>query len=160
MRRVKSSPLPVLARRQLLLGAAALVSALQAASSRALANAPAPEFRVVVHPSNPTRSVERSFLADAFLKKATRWGEGEIIRPADLRPAAAARRTFTERVLKRSVGAVRSYWQQRIFSGRDVPPPELDSDDEVMAFVAKYPGAVGYVSGSAKMKDVRELLIK
>jgi hypothetical protein len=41
-----------------------------------------------------------------------------------------------------------------------VPPPELDSDDEVIAFVTKHPGAVGYVSGSAKMKGVRELLIK
>jgi ABC-type phosphate transport system substrate-binding protein len=137
-----------------------LVAALQVAPSPALAEEATPEFRVVVHPSNPTRAVERSFLADAFLKKVTRWAEGEAIRPADLRPAAGARRVFTERVLRRSVGAVRSYWQQRIFSGRDVPPPELDSDDEIMAFVAKYPGAVGYVSGGAKLKGVRELLIK
>jgi hypothetical protein len=55
---------------------------------------------------------------------------------------------------------VRSYWQQRIFSGRDVPPPELDSDDAVIGFVSKYAGAVGYVSGAAKLVGVRELGIK
>jgi ABC-type phosphate transport system substrate-binding protein len=162
MRRVQSSPSHFRARRRSLLGGlvAAFVMALQAAGSSALADEPIPEFRVVVHASNPTRTAERSFLADAFLKKVTRWGEGEAIRPADLRPSAQARRSFTERILKRSVGAVRSYWQQRIFSGRDVPPPELESDEEVLAFVAKHPGAVGYVSGSAKLKGVKELLIK
>jgi ABC-type phosphate transport system substrate-binding protein len=131
-----------------------------AAGSQALADEASPAFRLVVHPSNPQPGAERSFLADAFLKKTTRWEGGETIRPVDLRPTATARKSFTERILKRSVGAVRSYWQQRIFSGRDVPPPELDSDDEVLAFVAKYPGAVGYVSGSAKLKGVKELAIK
>jgi len=119
-----------------------------------------PAFRVVVHVNNPLGSGERAFLADAFLKKVTRWQDGETIRPVDLRPSASARHSFTERVLKRTVGAVRSYWQQRIFSGRDVPPPELETDDEIMVFVAKNPGAVGYVSGAAKLKGVKELSVK
>lgn len=162
----RASPLRLLhpSRRQSVLGAAMLALAavvLALASPTPLrAEEATPEFRVVVHPSTTERVVERSFLADAFLKKVTRWGEGEAIRPADLRPSSGARRAFTERVLKRSVGAVRSYWQQRIFSGRDVPPPELESDDDVLAFVAKYPGALGYVSGGARLKGVRELSLK
>ena len=148
-------------RRRALLGLALLCSLPWlgfAQSSRA--EDATPEFRIVVHPSHSAQAVERAFLADAFLKKVTRWGDGETIRPVDLRPAATARQRFTERVLKRSVGAVRSYWQQRIFSGRDVPPPELDSDETVLAFVAKSPGAVGYVSGAAKLQGVRELAVK
>lgn len=119
-----------------------------------------PEFRVVVHPSNSLRSVNRTFLADAFLKKVTRWEDGEMIRPVDLRPSSGVRQRFTESVLKRSVEAVRRYWQQRIFSGRNVPPPELESDESVVAHVARSPGAVGYVSGAAKLHGVRELSIK
>ena len=49
-------------------------------------------------------------------------------------------------MLKRSVAAVRSYWQQRIFSGRDVPPPEVDTENQVIKYVAGDPGALGYVS--------------
>jgi len=120
----------------------------------------APEFRVIVHPSNPLQAADRGYLADAFLKKVSRWESGETIRAVDLRPDSPARRRFSESVLKRSVGAVRSYWQQRIFSGRDVPPPELESDESVLAFVAKFPGAVGYVSGAAKLSGVRELSVK
>ena len=37
----------------------------------------APAFRIIAHPSRPERAVARSFLADAFLKKVTRWADGE-----------------------------------------------------------------------------------
>ena len=37
------------------------------------------------------------------------------------------------------------YWQQRIFSGRDVPPPEFELDREVVEYVLKHAGAIGYV---------------
>jgi len=107
-----------------------------------------PEFKIVVHPNRPGQ-VERSFLADAFLKNVTRWPDDEAIRPVDQRPDSPARRRFSETVLKRSVPAVKTYWQQRIFSGRGVPPPELDADEAVIRYVESHPGAVGYVSGSA-----------
>jgi hypothetical protein len=145
--------------RRALLGALGLLLLGQSRSARA-AGQEAPAFRVIVHPTRPERGAPRSFVADAFLKKVTRWADGEVLRPVDLRPQAAARLRFTERVLKRSIGAVRSYWQQRIFSGRDVPPPEVDSDEAVVAFVSKSAGAIGYVSGTAKLQGVRELAIE
>jgi ABC-type phosphate transport system substrate-binding protein len=137
------------------LAAACLVLLAPGSFGTALANAV--EFRLIVHPSNAASSLERAFVADLFLKKVTRWPGGEVAKPADLRPSSAARKRFSETVLKRSVGAVRSYWQQRIFSGRDVPPPELESDDAIVAYVARQPGAIGYVSGNAKLAGVREL---
>src|SRR5690349_8299023 len=94
-----------------------------------------PPYVVIVHPSNPATSVERKFLEDAFLKKVTRWQNGEVIRPVDLGPDSATRRKFTEDILNRTISAVKGYWQQRIFSGRDVPPPEVDNDDQVVRYV-------------------------
>lgn len=120
----------------------------------------APGYRVIAHPDNPSSSVERTFLADAFLKKTTRWRHGETIRPVDLTADAPARRRFSDDVLNRSVATVRSYWQQLIFSGRGVPPPELDGDADVLRYVRKYPGAVGYVSGSANVAAVKVLTVR
>jgi ABC-type phosphate transport system substrate-binding protein len=117
------------------------------------------EFVVVVHPEHPSESAAREFLADAFLKRTTRWEHGEAIAPVDLPAGSRTRKAFSERVLKRSVGAVRSYWQQRIFSGRGVPPPELDSDEAVLRYVSSRPGAVGYVSGGAKLDNARVLRV-
>jgi hypothetical protein len=108
-------------------------------------------FVIIVNAHNPVKSADRAFVADAFLKKTSRWNTGEALHPGDLRASAAARRAFSSAVLQRSVAAVRSYWQQSIFSGRDVPPPELDSDEAMLRFVAKYSGAVGYVSATTKL---------
>lgn len=106
-------------------------------------------FQVIVHPSNPSTTLKSSFVADAFLRKVGAWPGGETIKPVDLARDASARRGFSEAVLKRSVSAVKSYWQQVIFSGRGLPPPELDSEEAVIRYVTENEGAIGYVSGSA-----------
>jgi ABC-type phosphate transport system substrate-binding protein len=122
--------------------------------------ASSPSFRLIVNPANAVASVDRKFVADAFLKKTTRWPSGEPIRPVDLGSESSTRRRFSDDVLGRSVAAVKSYWQQMIFSGRAVPPPELESDEEVIRYVAKYPGAVGYISGAGDTAGVRVLVVK
>jgi len=119
-----------------------------------------PEFLVIVHPQNPVASVGRAFLADLYLKRATRWEDGELARPIDQRADSAARRVFSESVLKRSVAAVKRYWQQRIFSGRDLPPPELDGDEAVVSYVASHRGAIGYVSGNAKLDKTKLVAVR
>jgi ABC-type phosphate transport system substrate-binding protein len=119
-----------------------------------------PDFRVVVNPDNPSTALNRDFLTDAFLKRTTRWNDGETIHPVDQRPDSLVRRRFSDGVLQRSVAAVKSYWQQRIFSGRDLPPPELDSDDAVVSYVLKHRGAVGYVSGAAKLDRAKAVAIQ
>jgi ABC-type phosphate transport system substrate-binding protein len=121
---------------------------------------PPPVYRIIVHPSNPATSVDRSFLEDAFLKKITTWPGGDVIHPVDLAPDSPVRRKFTHDVLNRSVEAVKGYWQQRIFSGRDVPPPEMDSDDDVVKFVLKHEGGVGYVSGTAAIGDAKIVVVQ
>lgn len=119
-----------------------------------------PPFRVIIHPKNPAKSADKDFLTEAFLKRRTRWRDGEAMRPVDQRPKSDVRKRFTRSVMKRSVAAVRSYWQQRIFSGRGVPPPELDSDDDVVSYVLEHRGAVGYVSGAAKLRGARVLEVR
>jgi len=117
-------------------------------------------YRLVVHPSSQVATLSKDFVADAFLKKVTRWPNGEPIRPVDLSDRSAARHVFVERVLSRSMSAVRSYWQQQIFSGRNIPPPELDTDADVVAYVAKHRGAIGYVSLGADTASVKAVAVK
>jgi ABC-type phosphate transport system substrate-binding protein len=136
-----------------LTGLAATVSAEQPASPVP------PPYRVIVHPRNPITSVDSAFLRDAFLKKTTRWPNDKTMHPADLAARASARTKFSEEVLRRSVAAVIAYWQQQIFSGRGVPPPEFESDEKVVAYVLKHEGAVGYVSGTAKLGAAKPISV-
>jgi len=122
-----------------------------------------PRLGVLLHERDSilTAFVEKSdTLAQVFLKKTTVWGDGESIRPVDLPAESSARRHFSDDVLERTVQAVKSYWQQRIFSGRGVPPPELETDEGVVAYVTKHRGGVGYVSPSAEVAKAKVLRLE
>lgn len=119
-----------------------------------------PAFKIIVHPDNPVRSVDASFLRNAFLKKTTEWSSGKVIRPLDLGGHAGVRDRFVRTVLKKTPSQLRNYWNQRIFSGKGVPPPVVDSTAAVIAFVLANAGAVGYLPadahpGDAKVVDLR-----
>jgi hypothetical protein len=114
----------------------------------------------VVHGDHPEDSIDRTFLARAFLKKTTTWPDGSPIRPVDQRMEARVRNRFSEDILQRSLLAVRNYWQQLIFAGRGVPPPELESDEAVIRYVLRFRGAIGYVSGTANIGSAKALSLR
>jgi ABC-type phosphate transport system substrate-binding protein len=146
--------------RLILIAISALLAAAVAEHPRAVQAAAPPGYRIVVNPQNAAVTVDRKFISDAFLKKVTRWPDGEPIRPVDQQPESPMRARFSDEVVKRSVSAVKSYWQQLVFSGREIPPPELDSDEEVIRYVLRFPGAVGYVSGAASLDRVKVVTVK
>lgn len=117
-------------------------------------------FRVIVHPSNQTRILHSKELSNIFLRKVKFWPNEELILAVDLPIDSAVRKNFSEHILERSVMAVRSYWQQMIFSGRDVPPPELKSDDEIVSYVLNHANAIGYVSINASIKTAKIISIE
>ena len=119
-----------------------------------------PVFQIVVDPENPADDLPRDLVADVFLKANTRWPDGTATRPVDQKPDTTLRKAFSERILRRSVAAVRSYWQQRIFSGRDVPPLELESDEAVVRYVHEHRGAVGYVSATTNAAGTKVVTVR
>ena len=140
----------------LLLLIACLVAASASPSGAGAAAAPPPPaFYVIVAPSNPVDGVDRRFLLEAFLRKTTTWPDGQPLRPIDQLSDSPTRRRFSDDALGRSVGAVKAYWLQAIFSGRGVPPPEVNSDDQVVKFVLQTAGAIGYVSSSASLAGAK-----
>jgi ABC-type phosphate transport system substrate-binding protein len=146
-----------LSRSLLAVALAATLSALVTIPSRTLSARSG--YQVICHPSNPASSADRQFLQDTFLKKVKEWPGGASAHPIDLHPSSVVRREFSKEILRRPVEAVRSYWQQRIFAGRDLPPPEVGDDDEVVRLILKDPGAVGYVSASANLKGAKVLTV-
>jgi hypothetical protein len=121
--------------------------------------APPSHYRVIVHPRNIVAAVGRRFVEDAFLRKITRWPDGAVIFPADLVAASPVRSGFSHGVLHRSTAAVKAYWQQRIFSGRGVPPPEFETDEKVVSYVLEHAAAVGYVSGTADLRGAKVVAV-
>ncbi len=112
-------------------------------------------FVVIVKPASPVEIATREEISDLFLKKQQQWQDGTASEPVDQVSSSEIRRAFTREVHGRKVENIRSYWQQRIFSGTSTPPLELAGDAAVIEFVGEHPGAVGYVSPAARLDGVK-----
>jgi len=142
----------------------ALLAILPALSLVAFTGAKAVEppefpFSVIVHSSNAETSLTKREVSDFFLKKLTKWKDGRSVVPIDLVEDSRIRISFSRAIHGRQVFAIKSYWQQQIFSGRAVPPREMDSEEEIVHFVARSQGAIAYVSTTTPLKDVKILKI-
>ncbi len=133
---------------QILTGASALVMFCAAMPARAVAQS---NFVVVVNAANPASNIPKTELAALFTKKTREWEDGTPVLPVDLPSDDPTREAFTLAIHGKSPQAIRAYWQQQIFSGREVPPPERNSDEQVLAYVRSTAGAVGYVRATARL---------
>ena len=108
-------------------------------------------FVVIVHPDNPAKAVSKKKVSRLLLKELAKWDGGMSAEPVDLDSKSEVRRQFSRDVHGRSVSSIKNYWQRQIFSGRAVPPPEVANDNAVISHVRSNPGAIGYVSASARL---------
>ena len=120
----------------------------------------AQEFKVIVNSANSTAELPSHVMAKLFLKQVAKFPNGTAAQPVDLAKTSAVRASFSKAVLGRAVGAIETYWQQQIFSGKDVPPASKSSDDYVVAYVKANPGAIGYVKAGASTAGVKVVEIK
>ena len=116
-------------------------------------------YVVVVHPSNPEATMSKGQISNLLLKKSSRWDSDLTAEPIDLDARSPIREAVSRDIHGRSVNSIKSYWQRQIFSGRSVPPPEAQSEAEVIAWVRSHPGGIGYVSSSASLDGVKTLSV-
>lgn len=112
------------------------------------------EVVVIVHPSNSAnlsaKNVQRIFLG----KEKKFPGGGETI-PINQISDSAVRSDFDSSLLGRSTTQVSAYWSKLVFTGKGIPPKEVDNDAAVIEIVANNPSAIGYVEASAADGSVK-----
>ncbi|MEJ2346085.1 MAG: hypothetical protein P8076_00835 [Gammaproteobacteria bacterium] len=141
------------ARHRLLLYAA-LTAALWAGGGGARAAG----IAVIVARSGPRLELDRATLRDIYLKKVFVSARGVAFIPVNLPPDHVLRRAFSRALLHESGDQLQAYWNQRYFHGVR-PPYVLGSQTAVVRFVARTPGAVGYVAPCRVDSSVRRILL-
>ncbi len=119
----------------------------------------AQSYKVIVNNNNKTVSISKKELAMVFLKKKKKWKNGESIAPVDHQYRAEVRATFSEEIFGKKVSAVRSYWQSAMFSGMVSAPIEKMSDQEIINYIKKNKGAIGYISSTTNVSGVKVVSI-
>lgn len=119
----------------------------------------ADDFLVVANPSVELERISTAKLSRLFLKKVTRWDDGTAVFVVEVGDRKV-REAFADRVHSMSLSALRTYWAQMVFSGRDVPPLEKASAEEVLQYVRSHPGAVAIVPAGTPATGVKRVIVE
>ena len=118
--------------------------------------APAGESKiaVIVSSRDPgVQTMDPGMLRNIYLKKVFVDPQGHAYIPVNLPPDSRLRQAFSRAAIGMSELRLQNYWNQQYFQGVS-PPFVLESEAAVAEFVAKTPGAIGYVEPCFVTADV------
>ena len=116
----------------------------------------AADFVVIANHSVPATKLTADELSSIYLLRTSNWQDGTRIIPVNREAGSNALTIFSIRVLGQPQAALDAHWNRMNFKGI-TPPLIQESDKAVLDFVQRVPGAIGYVSSSTELKDVRVL---
>jgi len=116
------------------------------------------QIAVIAHPAVPADSMSKSTIVDMFTGDTRQWNNGLPVVPLDLQEPKDVRKVFYKS-LGKSSSRMRSIWMKRKLSGEGDAPQAIETEDEVVAQVAKTPGAISFVRASHASASVKVLRI-
>jgi ABC-type phosphate transport system substrate-binding protein len=114
---------------------------------------------VIANKGVASSSVSRDEIQRMFLGKKTTWENGKKVVPVDQK-GGRVQSGFLAEILKKTEAQYDSYWKQAVFTGVGLPPKSFETDAEVVQFVEKTDGAVGYIDSDSPHAAVKKLDIK
>ena len=119
----------------------------------------AADIKVIANPSVGTSSVSTDELKGVFLATKTSLSDGSHVEPV-LEKDGPVHEAFVKEYLGKTDSALQTYYRSLVFTGKASMPKTLGADSEVVAYVAKTKGAIGYVSSGANTAAVKTLEVK
>jgi len=123
------------------------------------ATAAAADIKVIANSSVKADSVSGEELKNVFLATKTSLSDGSHVEPV-LQKGGAAHETFLKEHVGKTDSALMTYYRSLVFTGKASMPKTLGSDAEVVEYVAKTKGAIGYVGADAAVAGVKTLEVK
>jgi ABC-type phosphate transport system substrate-binding protein len=113
---------------------------------------------IVANSEAGTDSLSKSDLESIMLGKKKKWDNGTKIKIAILK-AGDTHENFTKEYTGKTASQFKSYWKKLVFTGEGIQPKSFKTEDELVAYVAKTKGAVGYVSAGTSADGVTSVTI-
>jgi ABC-type phosphate transport system substrate-binding protein len=117
------------------------------------------DVKVIANSSVGASSVSTDELKGVFLATKTSLSDGSHVEPVLLK-AGAIHEAFLKEYIGKTDAAFETYYRSLVFTGKASMPKALPSDAEVVAYVAKTKGAIGYVSAASPTAGVKTLDVK
>ena len=136
--------------------AVVLLAALSLMGSPSTASA---DLLIIVHPALSGEAIAGKDLQRIFLGKKTIWRDEATLVPVMMKEGPL-HDEFVEDYLDRSVSRFVTYWRQMVFTGKGIPPRSFATEAELVEFVSRTPGAVGFASPGADVQSVKVLAVQ
>jgi hypothetical protein len=117
------------------------------------------DIKVIANPSVGVSAMGAEELKGVFLATKTSLKDGSHVEPV-LEKSGAVHEAFVKEYLGKTDAALQTYYRSLVFTGKASMPKALGSDAEVMAYVAKTRGAVGYVSSASSNAGVKVIEVQ
>jgi TonB family protein len=121
-------------------------------------NSLAADVKVIANWSVKADTISAGELRRVFLKEKISLADGTHVEPV-LKKDGPVHEGFLQEYLDISEDDLQTYYRTLVFTGRGSMPKAFGSDAEVVAYVARTRGAIGYVSSAASAQGVKTLAI-
>jgi len=118
----------------------------------------AADIKVIANGSVKADMISANEVKSVFLEEYNSLRDGTHVEPV-LEKDGPVHEAFLHEYLGGTDDDLQNYYRALVFSGRGSMPKQLGSDAEVVAYVARTKGAIGYVSAEAIGEDVKTLTI-
>jgi ABC-type phosphate transport system substrate-binding protein len=105
------------------------------------------ELTVIGNKTGQTQ-LKTSEARNIFRAKTTTWPNKVSVTIALPSPQANAAEPVARLIYGTKPASVQKFWLLQVFQGRATPPSFFDTDQELIQFVQKTPGAIGVIAGS------------
>jgi TonB family protein len=126
--------------------------------SLGIGRAAAGNIKVIANSNVKASAISLSELKSIFLEERSSFSDGTHVEPV-LQKSGPAHETFLGEYVGRGNEELENYYRSLVFTGRGSMPKVLGSDPEVVAYVARTKGAVGYVSAETNTEGVKTLSV-
>ena len=116
------------------------------------------EVKVIANTSVREDTISAGELKRVFLKESISLADGSHVEPV-IEKDGAVHEAFLQQYLGMSNDDLQTYYRTLLFTGKGAMPKAFASDAEVVAYVARTRGAVGYVSDAANVKGVKTITV-
>jgi len=122
-------------------------------------NARAGDIKVIANSSVGASAITADELKGVFLATKTALSDGSPVEPVVLKEGAT-RDAFLKEYVGKTESAFETYFRSMVFTGKANMPKATSSDADMVAYVAKTKGAIGYVSSGSATAGVKTLEVK
>ena len=119
----------------------------------------AAEIKVVANASVHASSVSAEDLKGVFLAIRTSLPDGSHVEPVLLK-SGATHAAFVKEYLGKTDSGLETYYRSLVFTGKGFMPKVLASEADLVKYVSKTKGAIGYVSTGTDTDSTRVIEIK